>query len=90
MDPSMECILLTPICPHSLFTRPVIFNSQSHIAARAEGDAAIYLTLDGEESLCIGNEEVSFAKSEEEVRLIQLRHKEFYQVVNEKLAEKRG
>ena len=90
VDPSMECILLTPICPHSLFTRPVIFNSQSHIAARAEGDEAIYLTLDGEESLCIGNEEVSFAKSEEEVRLIQLRHKEFYQVVNEKLAEKRG
>ncbi len=91
VDPSMECMILTPICPHSLLTRPVVFNAASQLSAMADCGSEIYLTLDGATSIRIeGGEQVLFTKSDYSVQLIQLHHKGFYQVVNEKLTERRA
>ena len=91
VDPSMECMILTPICPHSLLTRPVVFNANSLISAKADSGGEIYLTLDGAASIRIeSGEQVYFSKSRLSVQLIQLHHKGFYQVVNEKLTERRN
>lgn len=91
VDPSMECMILTPICPHSLLTRPVVFNANSLISAKADSAGEIYLTLDGAASIRIeSGEQVYFSKSRLSVQLIQLHHKGFYQVVNEKLTERRN
>lgn len=91
VDPSMECMILTPICPHSLLTRPVVFNANSLISAKADSGGEIYLTLDGATSIRIeSGEQVYFSKSRLSVQLIQLHHKGFYQVVNEKLTERRN
>lgn len=91
VDPSMECMILTPICPHSLLTRPVVFNANSLISAKADSGSEIYLTLDGATSIRIeSGEQVYFSKSRLSVQLIQLHHKGFYQVVNEKLTERRN
>ena len=91
VDPSMECMILTPICPHSLLTRPVVFNANSLISAKADCGSEIYLTLDGATSVRIeSGESVYFSKSRLSVQLIQLHHKGFYQVVNEKLTERRN
>ena len=53
IDPSMECIILTPICPHALFTRTVVFNPDAKLSvhARPNTDSEIFLTVDGENSL---------------------------------------
>lgn len=91
VDPSMECMILTPICPHSLLTRPVVFSANSLISAKADSGSEIYLTLDGATSIRIENgESICFSKSPLSVQLIQLHHKGFYQVVNEKLTERRN
>ena len=91
VDPSMECMILTPICPHSLLTRPVVFNASSQLSAMADCGSEIYLTLDGATSIRIeGGEQVLFTKSDYSVQLIQLHPKGFYQVVNEKLTERRA
>ena len=91
VDPSMECMILTPICPHSLLTRPVVFNANSLISAKADCGSEIYLTLDGATSIRIeSGESIYFSKSRLSVQLIQLHDKGFYQVVNEKLTERRN
>ncbi len=91
VDPSMECMILTPICPHSLLTRPVVFNANSLISAKADSGSEIYLTLDGATSIRIeSGESIYFSKSRLSVQLIQLHDKGFYQVVNEKLTERRN
>lgn len=49
IDPSMECILLTPICPHSLFARTVVFGGDAVLEAHAvrDEDSEVFLTVDG-------------------------------------------
>ena len=50
MDPTMEGILLTPICPHSIFGRTVVFGAHTKlfVPATSQYNSDIFLTLDGE------------------------------------------
>ena len=92
IDPSMQCIILTPICPHSLFTRSVVFGPESRLSvlSKSNYDSEIFLTVDGETSIQIQNgESITFCSSKLVAKLIKLKHKNFYEVVNEKLAERR-
>lgn len=88
VDPSLGCIALTPICPHSLFSRTILFSADSEISVRALGaDASpLFLTVDGEEGLPVrGNDRLIIRKSQTVVRLINLTGKRFYEVLNDKL-----
>lgn len=92
VDPSMKCIILTPICPHSLFTRPVVFGGGSRLGIQATShyESEIFLTLDGEISMKISDKEcIEIRKSRLAVKLVDLKRKNFYEVVNEKLSERR-
>lgn len=37
IDPRMQCILLAPICPHSLYSRPIVFGETSVISVLSSG-----------------------------------------------------
>lgn len=94
IDPKMNCILLSPICPHSLFTRPVVFDAGAHLSVKAHSDyqGEIFITIDGDEFYKITDEteSVEITRAERPVRLIQLKKRNFYEVVNEKLGERRN
>lgn len=87
IDPTIDCITLTPVAPHSLFSRTIIFNEQSIISVTPDRpEQEIYLTVDGEEGIPIElGDEVLIQKSETSVKLINLTGKLFYQVLNDKL-----
>ncbi len=59
IDPALRCLLLTPVCPHSLHSRSYLFDEDAVLAVRPAGepDAPIYLTVDGEEAVPLGPEE---------------------------------
>ncbi len=50
VDPSLECLLLTPVCAHTLFSRPMVFGAQAKLSLRAEmrDGGSVYLSCDGE------------------------------------------
>ena len=87
IDPTIDCITLTPVAPHSPFGRTIIFNEQSIISVTpARPEQEIYLTVDGEQGIPIElGDQVLISKSETSVKLINLTSKLFYQVLNEKL-----
>lgn len=87
IDPTIDCITLTPVAPHSPFGRTIIFNEQSVISVQpARPEQEIYLTVDGEQGIPIElGDEVLIQKSEIGVKLINLTGKLFYQVLNDKL-----
>ncbi len=89
IDPAINCIALTPLSSHSLFTRPIIFDEQSSLCVYPNSGcvtSGVYLTVDGEESVLIGPEDrLILEKSESSVELINLTGKSFYDVLNEKL-----
>ncbi|HHV31201.1 NAD(+)/NADH kinase [Caproiciproducens sp. LBM24188] len=93
IDPSLKCILLTPICPHSLMNRPVVFGSESKLSLQAYSnyESEIFLTVDGEYSVRVADHQsIEIARSNQTARIIKLKQDNFYEIVNEKLAEGRN
>ena len=91
VDPSLDCLLLTPVCPHSLHTRPYIFHADSRLSVvprRAEAEA--YLSVDGEVALAIPcGTDVCISRADTRAALIQLRPQSFYQVLEQKLTNRK-
>lgn len=49
LDPEVEAIILTPICPHTLSLRPVVLADDSTVEVRLpRPDEVVHLTLDGQ------------------------------------------
>ena len=91
LSPQMQCILMTPVCPHSLFSRSVVFESDAELSVtvRIPAGCSCLLTIDGEDNLDIGEDDhVIIRKSERSLRLLSLKKRNFYKKLNEKLKER--
>ena len=74
IDPGLEGICVTPVCPHSLFSRSVIFGGDSVIEAvnKCESEGDLCLTLDGCETVLLEpGDEVRITESERKTRLLR-------------------
>ncbi len=91
IEPHMKCILLTPICPHSLFSRSVLFSDDSEVTIYRGRDSREnpFVTVDGRRSETIGeNDCVSVRKADISARFIKLNNKNFYRILDDKLNER--
>lgn len=91
IEPSMSCILMTPICSHSLFSKPVLFNPSSEVIVKPTSaeDTEMLLTIDGENSTHLrANDTVVVTTAEIYTELIVLKDKTFYRVLNDKFTER--
>lgn len=92
IDPDVSCILLTPICPHSLTARSYIFSPDEHLFIRARltrGEDA-FLAVDGDDCVRIGPEDsIEVSRAGLTARLIKIKEAPFYQVLNQKLINRR-
>ncbi len=93
VEPTMKCIIMTPICSHALFARPVVFSHESDIVVKAscDDDTEVFLTIDGAKTETIKKDDtVVVTCAEEEAELIRLKNKTFYRVLNDKFTERGG
>lgn len=93
IEPHMKCILLTPVCPHSLFSRSVLFSDDSVVTIEPSGDCngEIYVSVDGVNSVKLEqNSSVTVRKSKLTANFIKLNNKNFYRILNDKLNERRS
>lgn len=85
--PEVEVIVLTPICPHTFYARPLVISGEQEVRVILRGvSAEVLLTVDGQEG--IGLEEgdkVLVKKSKRKTRLVRLRARSFYEVLRQKL-----
>lgn len=91
VEPDMDCMVYTPICPHSLFNRSVVFGAGTELAVDIpENLSKLFLTVDGEEpiELCAGDRLI-FSRSPRAARFIRLTRKNFYDILNQKIIETR-
>lgn len=89
VDPSLGCLLLTPICPHAMHTRPYLFADTTQLTIRA-GDEA-YLTVDSEQAIALTAEDrVTVCRHAADARLISLKEEDaFYDILTQKLIDRR-
>lgn len=92
VEPSMNCIVLTPICPHALVARTVIFDAETELSINSESYAEnekSYLTIDGQIVIPLSSEDkVTVKKSKYVLNMISFKNRNFYRQVSEKLKER--
>jgi NAD+ kinase len=87
MMPSVNAMVVTPICPHLLTIRPIVVPGDSTIRVDVEGvPNETYLTVDGQEAvpLLLGDK-VCCRRSEYSVRLLRLSPNGLFNVLRSKL-----
>ena len=87
--PTMNAVVVTPICPHMLTNRPLVLPDEADIeiaiVPTSEGQE-IYLTLDGQEGMPLTQDDtVCVRKSAESVLLVQSPDKNYFDVLRTKL-----
>jgi NAD+ kinase len=84
---SVNCMVVTPICPHLLTIRPMVMPGEANITVRVEGvPNQIVLTVDGQEAVDLEvGDEVQCCRSDYSVRLLRLRPNGLFNVLRQKL-----
>lgn len=90
IEPDLRCILLTPVCPHALSSRQVVFGENTVLTAHVHKGSNLkcYMTVDGQDYVPVSSDDtVTVRRSPLELQLIILKEKNFYTLLNEKLKE---
>ena len=87
LHPTLDAVVLTPICPHMLTNRPLVVSDRSSIEVRLrtghESDA--HLTLDGQRGFPLrGGDVVTVTRSPRTIRLVKAQ-RDYFEVLRTKL-----
>jgi NAD+ kinase len=88
INPTMNCIVITPICPHTLTNRPIVIDDGSVVAIKVNSldDKDIYLTLDGQVGLELrSGDRIQVAKAEHTAKLVMSEKRDYFAVLRTKL-----
>ncbi|NLO07922.1 MAG: NAD(+)/NADH kinase [candidate division WS1 bacterium] len=90
VDPNVEAILITAICPHTLSTRPLVVRADSQLCVTLEPSRQpqdqMALTIDGQETIALmPGDCVEVARAEYRTRVVQLGRRTFYDRLRTKL-----
>lgn len=88
VEPSSQCLIVTPVCAHQLAARALVLDSERSITVRLPRGSRkhLYLSVDGGKAVRLsGGDRVEIRRSSHTTKLVLLSARSFYQVINEKL-----
>jgi NAD+ kinase len=85
--PSLHCMIITPICPHTLTNRPIVIPDDVEIRAFLKTkQQEVILTLDGQQGFSLEYEDVvEVRKAEGRILLIKSPYRHYFELLREKL-----
>ncbi len=92
VDPTVDCLLLTPVCPHSLDSRSRVLPADAVLTlqATAADGAPAFITVDGEQNISLtAADRVTVRRAATTARLIRLTDTTFYDGLRHKLFDRR-
>ena len=90
LEPQASVLLTTPVCPHTLHARPMVFGDKRTLTIEITGEPTIapLLSVDGQETLELSDGmRTVVKKSRYHTKLVSLSGRSFYDVLREKLTE---
>lgn len=90
IEPTLDCIEFTQICPHSLFARTMLFAPDKVIEVRfhSGGKCLAALSADGQEPVMISeSDKVYIRRAEKGLKLIDIRGGSYFRAINRKLMQ---
>jgi NAD+ kinase len=86
LSPTLEAVIINPICPHTLTARPLVINSDRTIQLTLESHDMVLLTADGHEEAQIGaGQSVTIRQAKHKIHLIRFGDHNFFEVLRNKL-----
>jgi NAD+ kinase len=87
LAPTMEAILVTPLCPHTMGIRPMVLDPGERIEVRVVGARAkINVTIDGQEGSYVREDQrILVEKSDKVTRLLVPEDYDFFALLRDKL-----
>lgn len=88
INPSMNCIVITPICPHTLTNRPLVLDADSlvTVAVKSLDDEDIYLTLDGQVGLELKSGDIiTVNRASHSAKLVMSEKRDYFGILRKKL-----
>lgn len=88
VTPSMNCIVITPICPHTLTNRPLVIDDDAMvtITVKSLDDEDIFLTLDGQVGLELKSGDViHVSRSQHNASLVMSERRDYFEILRTKL-----
>ncbi|MFI3253872.1 MAG: NAD(+)/NADH kinase [Eubacteriales bacterium] len=88
VEPSAQCLLMSPICPHHLAARSIVLAPERTLRVQLPSNSQKYLFLatdGGNPQRISSGDYVEITKSVKETKLIRLTNRSFYQILNHKL-----
>lgn len=87
IDPCVESVLLTPVCPHSVFSRSVVLGGNSSLEITHDNSGEAILSCDGQSAVVIPEGAVvTVKKSEKCASFIKIKNDTFIDVLNKKIS----
>jgi NAD+ kinase len=92
VDPRLNCLCVTPICPHSLYARPLIFPDSASIEIKniCPREKTLFLTVDGRVNyeLSLG-ERIRVTRSPLHTKFVRIKDDSFYDRLRQKMNDNR-
>jgi NAD+ kinase len=86
MYPTLESFLITPICPHTLTSRPIVIPDEFNIDVVIKNGDDIFLTLDGQVGLPLKvGDRVRVKKADYRARFVLLHDRDYFRILRTKL-----
>ena len=89
VHPAVDALVLTPIAPHILTNRPVVFPASEEVRVQPltrDGGDEIYVTFDGQTGLRLQPDDiVTIRRAEKTVRLVHASSRTYFEVLRRKL-----
>ncbi len=89
INPGIESLIITPICPHMIYSRSIIIGADEEISlemARPQQKAAI--TIDGQEGVALGKKDIiKIRKAAEKTKLIRFADWSYYRLLANRMQQ---
>jgi len=84
--PTLESFLMTPICPHTLTSRPIVLPDTFVLEATVKNGDDIHLTLDGQVGFPLKvKDRIKISKADYKTKFIVLHDRDYFQILRAKL-----
>ena len=93
VDPRLNCFCVTPICPHTLASKPLLFpdSTELEFVNTWRREKMICLTLDGKQTYDVYfGDSVIVSKAATKAKFIRIKPRSFYQTLRSKMSATEG
>jgi NAD+ kinase len=84
--PTLESFLMTPICPHTLTSRPIVLPDIFTLEIKIKSGEDVYLTLDGQAGFPLKiDDSVQIKKADYKTKFLVLHDRDYFKILRTKL-----